>query len=312
LGQDVLFTDGKGSQARIVYEGATPDGLWHTLHRDDGLRIVTPASHVSLLDQPDFSNVPSTPLDHRREVGIGISKEAAQELAYPCVLTPSQQELLSWHNRLYHLLFNRLFQLAHWRVLPRSILGCEDKPPLCIACQFGQVHRRPWRAKGKDSGSICCPTETEPGDGTSVNQIVSAQLGLISQMSGFPTSDCIWGTTNFCDHASDFVYVHLMRNFTLEETLLAKRAYEKILKQAGRTAKHYHADNGHFSNKGFHKDIDDKGQELSFCGVGAHHQNGIIENHNKQLTLGRRTLLLHGVRHGLRWLILYFGHLLLK
>jgi hypothetical protein len=90
LGQDVLFTDGKGSQARVVYEGAMPDGLWHTLCRDHGSRIVTPASHVSLLDQPDFSNVPSTPLDYRREVGIGISKEAAQELAYPCVLTPSQ------------------------------------------------------------------------------------------------------------------------------------------------------------------------------------------------------------------------------
>ena len=142
--------------------------------------------------------------------------------------------------------------------------------------------------KGKDSRSICRPTETEPGDGTSVDQIVLAQPGLIPQMSGFPTSNRIWGTTHFCDHASNFVYIHLMRNFILKETLLAKtkRAYEKILKQAGHTAKHYHADDGCFSDKGFHNDIDDKGQELTFCGVGAHHQNGIIENCNKQLTLG--------------------------
>jgi hypothetical protein len=244
-----------------------------------------------------FSNVPSTPFDYRREVGIGISKEVAQELAYPRVLTPSQQELLSWHNRLYHLPFNCLIQLAHWWVLPCFILGCEDKPPLCVVCQFGQAHRRPWHTKGKDSGSIHCPTETEPGDGTSVNQIVSAQPGLIPQMSGFPTSDCIWGTTSFCDHTSDFVWVHLMRNFTLEETLRAKRAYEKILKQAGCTAKHYHVDNSRFSDKGFHKDINDKGQELTFCGVGAHHQNRIIENCNKQLILGMHTLLLHGLRH---------------
>jgi hypothetical protein len=104
-----FFTDGKGSQARVVYKGATADGLWHTLHRDDGSRIVTPASHVSLLDQPVFSNVPSTPLDYCREVGIGISKEAAQVLAYPCDLTPSQQELVNGHNWLYHLPFNRLF-----------------------------------------------------------------------------------------------------------------------------------------------------------------------------------------------------------
>ena len=273
LGQDVLFTDGKGSQARVVY--------------DDGSRIVTSASHVSFLDQPDFSNLPSTPLNYRNEVGTGISKEATQELApYCCVLTPSQQELLSWHSRLYHSPFTRLFQLARWRVLPHSTLGCEDKPPLCIACQFGQAHRHPWHTKVKDSGSICRPTETEPDDGTSVDQIVSAQPGLIPQMSGFPTSDHIWCTTNFCDHASDFVYVHLMRNFTLDETLLAKRAYEKILKQADCTTKHYIADNGRFSNKGFHKDIGNKGQEIIFCGVGAHHQNGIIKNHNKQLTLG--------------------------
>jgi hypothetical protein len=78
----------------------------------------------------------------------------------------------------------------------------------------------------------------QPGDGTSVNQIVLAQPGLIPQMAGFLTSYCIWGTTNFCDHASDFVYVHLIRNFTLKETLLTKRAYEKVLKQAGRTARH--------------------------------------------------------------------------
>ena len=109
LGQDILFTDGKGSQARVVCEGATPDGLWHTLCRDNGSRIVTPASHVSLLDQLGFSNMPSTPLDYCREVGIGISKEAAQVLAYPCDLTPSQQELVNGHNWLYHLPFNHLF-----------------------------------------------------------------------------------------------------------------------------------------------------------------------------------------------------------
>jgi hypothetical protein len=116
-------------------------------------------------------------------------------------------------------------------------------------------------------------------------------------MAGFPTSDRIWGKTNFCDHVSNFVYVHLMQNFTLEETLLAKKAYEKVLAQAGRSAKHYHADNGRFFDKGFHQDITDKGQSITFCGVGAHHQNGIIENRNKQLTLGAGTLLLHGMRH---------------
>ena len=53
-------------------------------------------------------------------------------------------------------------------------------------------------------------------------------------MSGYLTSDRIWGCTTFCDHVSDFVYVHLMRNFTLAKTLLAKKAYEKLLARADR------------------------------------------------------------------------------
>jgi hypothetical protein len=130
-----------------------------------------------------------------------------------------------------------------------------------------------------------------------MDQINSAQPGLIPQIAGFPTSDRIWGMTIFFDHVSNFVYVHLMRNFTLEETFLAKHAYKKVLVQAGRTAKHYHANNGWFSDKGFHQDITDKRQSITFCGVGVHHQNGIIKNRNKQLTLGAHTLLLHGMRH---------------
>eukprot|EP00957_Ditylum_brightwellii_P053413 4047959-Ditylum_brightwellii.AAC.1 len=36
---------------------------------------------------------------------------------------------------------------------------------------------------------------------------------------------------------------------------------------------------------------------ITFCGVGAHHQNGIIENKNKTFTLGACTLFLHGMRY---------------
>jgi hypothetical protein len=97
-----------------------------------------------------------------------------------------------------------------------------------------------------------------------VDQSISAQHGLIPQMAGFSTSNRIWGKTIFCNHVSNFVYVNLMQNLTLAETLLAKCAYEKVLVQAGRTAKHYHANNGCFSDKGFHQDITDKGQSITF------------------------------------------------
>ena len=41
----------------------------------------------------------------------------------------------------------------------------------------------------------------------------------------------------------------------------------------------------------------ESGQRITFCGVGAHHQNGITENIITSLTLIARTLLLHAQRH---------------
>ena len=87
-----------------------------------------------------------------------------------------------------------------------------------------------------------------------------------------------------------------MRDLSLTETLLAKSEMDKVMAQAGRTVKHYHADKGRFSDNGFVDAVNGKDQKITFCGVGTHHQNGIIENKNKILTTGGRTLLLHGRR----------------
>ena len=100
-------------------------------------------------------------------------------------------------------------------------------------------------------------------------------------MYGFLTNQRLWGATPFVDHISDYVYVHLMRDLSLTETLLAKSAMEKVMAQAGRTVKHYHADNGRFSGDGFIDAVDGKDQNITSCGVGAHHQNGIIKIKNK-------------------------------
>jgi hypothetical protein len=129
-----------------------------------------------------------------------------------------------------------------------------------------------------------------------MDQIVLVQPGLIPQMSGFLTNRRIWGCTTFCDHVSDFVYVHLMCNFTINETLFAPKAFEKVLAQANWHVKHYHANNGALVHKSFMEEVNHKDQKITFCGVGGHHQNRIIENKNKMLTLSARMLLLHGMQ----------------
>ena len=90
-------------------------------------------------------------------------------------------------------------------------------------------------------------------------------------MSGLLTSRHIWECTTFCDHVSDFVYVHLMQDFIVEEKLIAVKAFEKIPAQAGRHVKYYHAKTGFFTQNSFLKSINKKDQKITFCAVGAHH-----------------------------------------
>ena len=48
---------------------------------------------------------------------------------------------------------------------------------------------------------------------------------------------------------------------------------------------------------GFVETINHKDHKIIFCAIGAHHQNGIIKNENKMLTLYDWTLLLHAICH---------------
>ncbi len=80
---------------------------------------------------------------------------------------------------------------------------------------------------------------------------VSAQPGLVPQMSGFLTNLRIWGATIFVDHFSDYVYAALMRDLTLDETLLAKTAFERHASEGGISISSYRADNSRFADSGF-------------------------------------------------------------
>ena len=66
--------------------------------------------------------------------------------------------------------------------LPKWLLECQNKRPLCVAYQFGAAHLRPWRTKGKKSGLIHILAQANPGDGVLVDHIVSAQPSLIPKM----------------------------------------------------------------------------------------------------------------------------------
>ena len=119
-----------------------------------------------------------------------------------------------------------------------------------------------------------------------------AQPGLVPQEKGQRIRARIWGANVLVDYASRWVKVHLMHDATGELTLEAKNDFERYCMIRNVVPKHYHVDNGRFAENSFKEDCIRKIQNLTFCGVGAHHQNGVSERIIQDLTLSSRTLVL--------------------
>ena len=88
-----------------------------------------------------------------------------------------------------------------------------------------------------------------------------------------------------------------MQDATGDSTLEENNAFEQDCMTRNVVTKHYHANNGRFAENSFKEDCVRKMKNPTFCGVEAHHQNGVSERIIKDLTLSSRTLVLHAQRH---------------
>ena len=100
----------------------------------------------------------------------------------------------------------------------------------------------------------------------------------------------------YVDHHSDFIFNHLITGTTSAQTIASKHAYERIAQQHQVKIKAYHADNLRFNDNTFRGDCINSKQRLTFCGVGAHHQNAVADSKVKLVCHGARTILLHAKR----------------
>jgi hypothetical protein len=132
----------------------------------------------------------------------------------------------------------------------------------------------PWRRRETSSKVFVA---TKAGQCVSVDQMILTQVGFIAQLKGTLTKKRYTVATIFVDHYSRLKYIHLMTKLTSDETMDAKRAFEHFDKQHGVRILHYHCDNGQFADNAFKNSCRAKGQQLTFCGVNAHFQNGIAE-----------------------------------
>jgi hypothetical protein len=137
--------------------------------------------------------------------------------------TSSKQEYLYWHTKLGHLSKTRMQQLAKRGAIPKSLTKID--PPLCVACIHVKVTKKPWRTRAS-------PVQTpkiamSPGECVSVDQMESSTAGLIGQLRGAMLTMLRYKyATVFVDLFSDYTYVYLHTEITLEETVRAKKAFE--------------------------------------------------------------------------------------
>ena len=66
-----------------------------------------------------------------------------------------------------------------------------------------------------------------------------------------------------------------------------------LVSRSDNTVKIYHAGNRRYADNGFMASLNANIQTITFCGVGAHHQNGISEQRILTVTKISRTILLH-------------------
>jgi hypothetical protein len=194
------------------------------------------------------------------------------------------------HYRLGHLSFPNLKVLAKNGKIP----CCLTKVPLpkCAGCLFGAMTKIPWHGKeSKATHQVFVATKL--GECVSINHMVSTHVGFFAQLKGGLTKKRYKAASIFVDHFLRICFVHLMQYLSPEESVKAKRAFEQFAAEHGVTIRHYHCDNGCFTNNAFKQACQESNQQLTFCGVSAHFQNGISERAIRNLSDSARKQLLH-------------------
>jgi hypothetical protein len=97
---------------------------------------------------------------------------------------------------------------------------------------------------------------------------------------------------------SGYIHVEHQLGFSSSETIRAKQNYEQLALGNGVIVTDYLADNGIFKANAFVQHLREHNQRVQYCGVNAHHQNGIAKRSILSISNMTRAMLLHA---SLRW-----------
>lgn len=271
-------------------------------------RMVVMDSNKEVLEVPylESNNLPALQMFNNKK-----SMDESLSALNSCVtaetnqnLTQSQKFLLQTHWKHAHRNMQSIQQLLRSGALgstPLHKAAGSCSIPLCASCSFGKGRRRTTHDGKylKNEEKTLSKDVLYPGQMVSMDHFSVSQKGRLYNSNGETTTgDRYTGGIIFVDHATSYVHVELVLNFTAAEALRAKLSFEKKMADVGVTVGSYHTDNGTFTASAFVKEITENHQTISFSGPGAHHQNGVAERAIGTIISSARTMMLHAK---LRW-----------
>jgi hypothetical protein len=197
------------------------------------------------------------------------------------------------HERCNHVNFCRLNAWIWNGVLPvdRSVGNAPD--PICSACQYSKTNKK----SHSDEQSITV-SHTAPGQGVSMDLMEAGIPRRMPTTRGLPSPKRYKYVTLWVDHYSRYLYPKFHETKELSAALQSKQDFEAFANRFGIKIESIRADNGIYATKSFQSTCDEKGQHITFCAVGGHWQNGVVEWAIGVITRTAKTLLLHAMS---RW-----------
>ena len=130
-----------------------------------------------------MASLPTT-LPKVQEAAKKLSDQELVSILKPRSLNPVEQEFIDMHHQIFHLSYSIMLRLLKAVLLPKYFLRLKYQPPPCASCMFGAQHCTNWQTKSSNYGKkseLIKEYFTNPGQCVGVDQIISAQPGLIPQ-----------------------------------------------------------------------------------------------------------------------------------
>ena len=207
-------------------------------------------------------------------------------------LTKRQRQKLYLHEICAHEGFQNLNSWIRKGYFPQVDPTLALEPdPMCMACAFGKARR----ISHKTHIGHITQGHTAPGQGDSSDGLESGSPGRPFTSKGSPSKLRHNYVSFWVDHASSFVYITFHSSKAATELVQSKTEFEQFAARFNIKIQNIRADNGVYSANLFRESCLKQQQNLTFCTVGAHWQNGVAERFIGTITQRARTILLHAM-----------------